>query len=191
MSDAIRSALVRSFGLFGELLESYTGKLSECKNEKIVLDVIDLMGKEYKGKKTPSMFEIRDRYFKVFKTENQTCYCGVYCYKTNRLVPAGAKVLPCADMVKVSIANPQENKNNLWNEETALHYTYACLDAWEEANGFESKKNPKAAAEIEDALMDWKESKCRISIAARRPPIQYPKDWSESQDIYENTAIPF
>lgn len=191
MSDVIRSALVRSFGLFGELLESYTGKLAECKNEKVLGDVINLMGREYKGKKSPSMYEIKDRYFKVFKSDTKTNSCfGVYSYDIGLLVRNDSPVVPSNGMVKVCIVNPEACKQLLWGDDEADKYSWDCLHAWEEANGFIKKASPKEKM-IMEVLSNWKESAKRFYIAAKRPPIQYPKDWNEKADIYENEAIPF
>lgn len=191
MSDVIRSALVRAFGLYDELLESYTGKLDSCKNEKVIIDVIAQMGKDYKGKKIPSMYEIKDRYFAVFKSdEKQKVHCGVYCYKTNNLVPSGAKVMPYAEMVKVSILNPQDNKDYLWSEKEAWEYIWQCVDAWREVNKFtKAKKNNLV---IDDVLVGATPAYEHVSIASNRPPITCPK--KTEPDIYEasiSCAEPF
>lgn len=190
MSERVRAALARQFGLNGNWLDNYAEKLSDLDNEKVLIDVIELLAKENKGKKTPKWSDIRDRFFEVFtgtkKIETHTSNCGVYCYQTKKLVPNGAKIVPCGDMVKVSIENPQDNKNHVWEEAVAWKYIWDCVDAWREEEGIKLNPNKKQDDAIKAALRSFKESHKRISIAANRPPIQYPK----AQDIYEE-ALPF
>lgn len=194
-NSKLEKELYDNFGLGKEALDKYTLILSDLIDKELLIKTIRDLGKKNLPK-IPTTQQIKAIYFRVINEQKQgtnKVYCGVYCYKTRSLVPNGAKIVSCGDMVKVSIANPQNNKIYIWEEETAWKYIWDCVDAWKESEGIKPNSNPKQDESIKAALRSFKESHEYISIAANRPPIAYPKQ-SES-DIYEDNiacaAMPF
>lgn len=114
--EILRASLVRHFGLYGEILENYIAGLLKCNNVVVMVQTLEELAKQYKGKKAPNVRAIKDAYFAVFESPGEKrsilsdcryCYntgyvLGLYGYQTRSYIPNQQTPVPTDQIEKIA-----------------------------------------------------------------------------------------